>query len=369
VGAGQAGLAMAYYLAQGRGDFVALDAGQRVGESWRNRWDSLRLFTPAKFSALPGMPFPAPDFYFPTKDEMAANLVAYAARYQLPIRFQMPVETLTRSGDLYRLRAGAQSLLARQVVVATGAYHRPYIPPFAQALDPAVVQLHSQAYRNPAQIPAGNVLVVGAGNSGAEIAIELAHAGRNVWLSGRDVGHIPANTLGRLFGGRPYWWLISRVLSVATPVGRRVRQKTLAQGAPLIHVNKQAIERAGVKRVPRTTGASNGQPQLDDGQLPEIAAVVWATGFRPDFHWIDLPICDAQGYPLHTRGVVPTAPGLYFLGLPFQSALTSGLIGGVGADARYIADHIANRIASNMGSQRAAGAPYAPASPQRLHSA
>jgi putative flavoprotein involved in K+ transport len=358
VGGGQAGLACAYCLAQMREEFVVLEAGPRVGQAWRERWDSLRLFTPARYSALPGMPFPAPDSYFPTKDEVADYLEAYAQHYQFPIRFNLPVTALRRDGEGYLLRAGSPSISARQVIVATGAFRNPYVPPFAGELDPSIVQLHSAAYRNPAQVPQGPVLVVGAANSGAEIALELSRAGRKVWLSGRDVGRIPADRLGRVLGGRPYWWLISRVLSVATPVGRKVRQQALHHGNPLIRIEPRDFELAGVARLARIAGASGGQPRLDDGQVLDVAAVVWATGFRPDFSWIDLPIFDGQGNPLHDRGVVTQAPGLYFSGLHFQSALTSALIGGTGADARYLAKAIRVRKAVQPEAQPAgAGLP------------
>lgn len=351
VGGGQAGLAAGYFLARKSGAageagssrvMAIFDENKRTGQAWRNRWDSLRLFTPAKFNGLPGKPFPKPDFYFPGKDEVADYLEAYAAQFHLPVRPGVRVERLARSEEGYRLLTNAGSFSARNVIVATGAYQKPYTPDLAQEIDPAIVQIHSSAYCNPAQVAARKVLVVGAGNSGAEIGLELARAGKQVWLAGRDVGRIPADQLGRVLGGRPYWWLISRVLSVNTPIGRKMRADILHHGAPLIGASPQAVTAAGIERVPRVAGAPGGQPRLEDGRSLAVEAIIWATGFRPNFGWIDLPVFDETGYPRHQRGVVPTAPGLYFVGLPFQTALSSALLGGVGADARYVVQHIAD---------------------------
>jgi putative flavoprotein involved in K+ transport len=343
VGGSQSGLAAGYYLSQLGRDFLILDAGRRVGEAWRMRWDSLRLFTPAKFSALPGLPVAAPGFHFMTKDETADYLEAYVDRFTLPVTLGTRVDSLSRCGARYLLTAGAERFSADQVVVATGAFQTPCLPSFAAELDPSIVQFHSSAYRNPGQLPPGPVLVVGAGNSGAEIALELREAGHRVSLSGRHTGQIPADLVGPLFGGKPYWWILSRLLSVDTPVGRRIQPKALRQGAPLIRLNPKALLRAGVTRVSRTDGVRAGRPRLADGRTLDVTAVVWATGFRPSFDWIRLPVIDTSGHPIHERGVVPAAPGLYFVGLHFQSALTSALLGGVGTDARLVVEQIRER--------------------------
>jgi putative flavoprotein involved in K+ transport len=210
IGGGQAGLAVGYHLAHQERDFVILDAARRVGDAWRRRWDALRLFTPARYSGLPGMSLPAPDGYFPTKDEMADYLEAYAARFALPVRLGVRVAALTREDGRYRLSVGDERLAADQVVVATGPFQQPHIPAFASELDPRIVQLHASAYRNANQLQEGGVLVVGAGNSGAEIALELA-ATRRTYLSGRDTGHVPLRL------GRAFWWFLSHVLTVDTP--------------------------------------------------------------------------------------------------------------------------------------------------------
>src|SRR5215216_2795310 len=347
IGGGQAGLAMGYFLARQNRDFVILDAGGRVGETWRNRWDSLRLFTPAFHNGLPGMPFPAPGSYFPTKDETADYLEAYARKFDLPVRLGRRVESLFRHDDVYLVSAGNERYAAEQVVVATGPYQHPKIPGFAPGLDPAIAQLHSSVYRNPDQLPESEVLVVGAGNSGAEISVDLA-ATRHTYLSGRDAGYIPIG----LIHNRLSLWLADHVLTTDTRLGRKMSEAHRDRGAPLVRLKLKEIATAGVELVPRVESVVDGKPRLADGRVLEVAVVVWATGFRLDFGWIKLPIFDDGGYPIHHRGVVDAAPGLYFLGLPFEYTPTSEHVGGVGKDAEYIAGHIAARSPDQPARQR-----------------
>ncbi|HSO56047.1 MAG TPA: NAD(P)/FAD-dependent oxidoreductase [Actinomycetes bacterium] len=344
VGGGQAGLATGYHLARLGRPFVILDAGQRVGDAWRARWDSLRLFTPARYSGLPGMGFPAAAWHYPTKDEVAGYLETYAARFQLPVRNGVRVDGLTRQGDRYLVTAGERRFEAANVVVAAGAYHHPLVPSFAPELDPGILQLHSSGYRRPAQLQEGGVLVVGAANSGAEIAVELSGAHRT-WLSGRHPGSEPTRAGSRLdrLLTPPFWFFISQVLTVDTPIGRKLRPKLMGAGTPLARVRRRDIAAAGIERVPRTVGARDGLPVLEDGRALEVANVVWCTGYRPDLSWIDLPVQDDDGQPRHDRGVVAGQPGLYFVGLFFQSAVSSALVGGVGRDAEQIVARIAAR--------------------------
>jgi putative flavoprotein involved in K+ transport len=230
------------------------------------------------------------------------------------------------------------------VVVASGAYQRPRIPTFAAELDPGILQLDPNRYRDPSQLPGGGVLVVGAGNSGAEIAFEVSRT-HPTWLSGPDTGHIPVRTGSRWdrLLTPPVWWLASRVLTVQTPIGRKVRPRALTTTAPLERVRPKELAAAGVQRVPRTVGVRGGYPMLEDGRVMDVTTVLWCTGFRPDFAWVDLPVFDQDGAPAHHRGVVGSQPGLYFLGLWFLSAFTSSLLGGVGGDAEHIAEQIASR--------------------------
>ncbi|HSJ84038.1 MAG TPA: FAD-dependent oxidoreductase [Acidimicrobiia bacterium] len=346
IGGGQAGLATGYQLARRGLPFVILDADERVGDSWRKRWASLRLFTPARYDSLPGMPFPAHRSTYPTKDEMADYLESYATRFDLPIRGGVKVDRLIKEGERFVVRAGDLRFQADNVVVATGAYHVPRVPIFASELDPSILQMHSSRYRDPSQLREGAVLVVGAGNSGAEIALDVSPHHRT-WLSGRDPGQEPtrAGTLpDRLF--TPIMWFVaSRVVNVRNPIGRKVRDRFIdpPRGIPLGRARRKDILAAGIERVPRTTEVRDGNPVLEDGRALDVTNVIWCTGYVPDYSWIDLPIVGANGYPTHTRGVVESQPGLYFVGLLFLSTLSSALVGGVGRDAEHIAAHLMSK--------------------------
>lgn len=347
IGGGQAGLAVGYHLARRGRPFVILEAGERIGDSWRKRWDSLRVFTPARYDGLPGWTFPAPRWSYPTKDAVADYLESYAARFHLPVRTGIRVDKLSREGGRYVVTSGLNRYEADNVVVATGGYQSPRIPVFASELDPNIVQLHSSEYRNPAQLRDGAVLVVGAGNSGAEIALESS-ARHLTWLSGRDTGQEPFSAGGlpdRLFTPL-FWFLLSHVLTVRTPIGRRARDQLSDRGLPLARVRRKELTRAGIERVPRMTGVRDGLPMLADGVALAAANVMWCTGFVSDFSWIDLAVIDPDGKPRHERGIVRSEPGLYFVGLFFLSAGSSSLIGGVGRDARHIARHIASQSVS-----------------------
>ncbi len=347
VGGGQAGLSIGYHLRRRGLPFVILEGNPRIGDSWRTRWDSLRLFTPARFDGLAGMPFPAPASSFPTKDEMAAYLETYAARFELPVRTGVKVERLWRRGERYVLEAGDERFEAENVVVAMATYQRRRLPAFAKEIDPGVVQLHSSEYRNPAQLREGGVLVVGAGNSGAEIALEVARGGHPTWMSGRDVGQVPFRIAGlaaRLLLLRLVLRvLFHRVLTVDTPIGRKVRPKVVSRGGPRIRVKSADLAAAGVERVPRVAGVRDGLPVLEGDRVLPVANVIWCTGFHPGFSWIDLPIFGPDGEPVHDRGVVAGEPGLYFVGLHFLYALSSTMIHGVGRDAEHISRTIAVR--------------------------
>jgi putative flavoprotein involved in K+ transport len=345
IGGGQAGLAVGYHLGRRGLPFVILDAHERIGDAWRTRWDSLRLFTPARYDGLPGMGFPGPAHAFPTKDQAADYLEAYATRFELPVRTGVRVDRLTRERGRFVVAAGGRRFRAEQVVVATGTYQGPRVPPFASELDPSIVQMHSTEYRNPSQLRAGGVLVVGAGNSGAEIALDASRE-HPTWLSGRDTGHEPTRpgtVPDRLFTP-VLWFMASHVLTVRTPLGRAARRYFRHRGIPLARVRRKDLAAAGVESVPRTVGIREGLPELEDGRVLEVTNVVWCTGFTPDFRWIELSILDEDGYPEQDRGVARTEPGLYFVGLPFLYSLSSALLGGVGRDAERIARHIASRV-------------------------
>ena len=326
IGAGQAGLASAYYLRRAGSRFLVLDGASQIGESWLRRWDSLRLFTPVRYNSLPGLAFPGEPYALPVKDGVARYLEAYVAHFALPVRLNTRVSSLGRDADRFVVTTDGETFTARSVIVATGAYHRAYIPAFASALPP------------------GGVLVVGAGNSGAQIALELAESGRPTWLSGRDTGSIPRRVLGRDVYDW-LWWTVMRP-SVDSWVGRRLMGGQLFAGDPLVGFSRRALMIPTLTSVSRTAGVSNGHPRLDDGRvLEDVRTVVWCTGFRPDFRWIQLPVFGPEGYPNHRRGIVAAAPGLGFVGLRYQYRIGSSLIGGVREDAQYVVRQLASHDA------------------------
>jgi putative flavoprotein involved in K+ transport len=346
VGGGQAGLTAGYHLAKRGRPFVILDGNERVGDAWRKRWDSLRLFSPAHFSRLPGKRLPMTNWSFATKDEMADYLEDYAEQFELPVRTGVRVDGLTKIDGGFEVSAGDLRFQAENVVVATGAHQISKVPVFASELDPRIVQMHSSDYVSPSQLQEGDVLVVGAGNSGAEIGLELSRTHR-VLLSGPSTGQIPVRhgTLPARLGFRVFRFLGHRVLRVDTRIGRKLGLKLLASGDPLIRTKLKDLLAAGVERVPRVVGMRDGVPVLEDDRVAEVANVVWCTGFRTDFDWIDLPVFGDDGQPKHSRGAVESEAGLYFLGLVFQYSISSDVLPGRGRDAEYIARHIASRSA------------------------
>jgi putative flavoprotein involved in K+ transport len=348
IGAGQAGLAAAYHLTRSGLPFVVIDADERIGDHWRNHWDSLRLFSPAKVDGLPGMAFPASAYHFPTGREMGDFLEAYAGRFGFPVISGTIVERVARNDDgSFEVVAGDRRFTADQVIVASGAFRHPRVPAVAYSLDPAIRQLHSSEYRNPSQLRDGPVLVVGVSHSGADIAVELAKT-RPTYMSGTSAGEFPiraTDTKRSLLGWFVVRFLATRVFTLGTPIGRRMAPHIRNGGAPLLRVRSADLRDAGVIRYDaKTTGASHGKPMLADGQVVDVANVIWATGFRPDYGWVDVPgFTDADGWPVGARGISPAAPGLYFLGVPFQWAFASMNVFGVGRDAAYVVDRIAER--------------------------
>lgn len=341
VGAGQSGLAVGYHLGARDIDFTILSDEQRVGDNWRRRWDSLRLFTPARHSGLPGMPFPAPPSHLADKEEVADYLERYAERFDLPVQLDTGVTGLSWNGEHFQLGTDRSATLieAENVIVATGAFQRPRVPAISARLSPRIHQLHSSEYRNPFELPGGPVLVVGAGNSGAQIALELAQS-RKVWLAGRNTGHMPRRLLGRdIFD---WLWPVMTRATTETRLGQRMRRSVQGSGDALIGIPERVLRDGGIARVGRLENEGDGMPMCGHLVL-EPSVIVWCTGFSPSYRWIDLPIFGADGFPRHERGVVADAPGLFFLGLRFQHRLNSSLIGGVGEDAEFIAGVVAQR--------------------------
>jgi putative flavoprotein involved in K+ transport len=338
IGGGQAGLVMGYHLAQSGRSFQIVDAGAQIGQTWQARWDSLQLFTSSRYDNLPGLPFPAARGTYPGKDDVARYLQAYAAKHSLPVRLTTSVTSLTRGDDTYVAKAGGEVLEARQVVVATGPFQVPFIPAIADALDPGVHQIHSAHYRRPETLPAGKVLVVGAANSGCQIAQELS-ATHSVELSvGQRLPAIPQRPLGR-----DIWaWATALRLDKVTAesrLGKRLAGRDQVIGAG----PRQLARRHGIRIRPRAAGAAGRTVTFADGSAADFGAVVWATGFRADHTWIDIPdVTDERGRIRHQRGVTPS-PGLYMLGLTWQHTRGSALLGWVGRDAAFLAGQIARR--------------------------
>ena len=335
VGAGQAGLAIAWQVSRQGLRLLVLEAAAELGQSWRSRWDSLTLFTPAQYDALPGMPFPAPADTYPTKDPVADYLQAYADAFQLPVRLNARVTSLSRSGNGFEVRTADQTFSARRVVVATGPFQVPFIPAAASGLDRAVTQIHSTDYRNPGALPDGPVLVVGGGNSGLQIAEELS-ASRRVDVS---VGANPPMLPQRLLGRDLFWWLTHLGL-MRVPAESRLGRRVQARGEFVIGTSRRSLKRAGVTFRPRMIGAQGRTVRFADGSTLDVGVVLWATGYRSDYSWISIPGVVRDGRVAHRRGVTDV-PGLYFLGLSWQHTRGSALLGFLDDDASHIVDRIA----------------------------
>ncbi len=360
IGGGQSGLAAAHELAQRGIDAVILEEHARVGDGWRERWDSLKLYSPSQYDGLPGMPFPAPRNTFPTGREMGDYLEAYAAQLPLEVRTGERVKTVqglgadgsdaTSPDDVtgFRVTARSGALHTRSVVVASGAFRHPSVPSFAPDLDPGIVQLHAFEYRRPSQLPGGPVLVVGLGHSGSDIAWELAQSGRRTHLAGRPHGQLPFSIETRrgLLIAPLIAWAEVHVMSIRTPVGRRLRRTfRLGHGvAPLVRHRIPDLLAADVEHHPvRVVDVRDGRPVLEDGTLLDVAAVVWCTGFRPDYRWIRPSVTDADGWPALDHGA-SSVPGLFFLGIPFQASVASMLVHGAGRDAREVVDGLTRHL-------------------------
>jgi putative flavoprotein involved in K+ transport len=353
IGAGQTGLSAGYHLQKRGLDFAILDADARIGDHWRDRWDSLKLYSPARYDSLPGMRFPGSSWRWPTGREMGDYLEAYARHFDLPVRGDTRVERVEPVDGGFVVSTADGRIAARQVVVATGPFRQPRIPAFAGELDPSIRQMHSHDYRNPAQLREGPVLVVGLSHSGADIAFEAATAGHRTILSGKSHGEMPmkvTDTKRAAVGWPIVEFLFGHVFTMRTPIGRKMRPEVRTSGGPLLRVRSRDLDGAGVERHDaRTVGAQDGRPVLADGTVVDVANVIWATGYTPDYSLVAAPVVGDDGWPVEERGVSPTVPGLYFLGVPFQYAFSSMLVVGAGRDARYVVDRIAERVRDRRG--------------------
>jgi putative flavoprotein involved in K+ transport len=344
IGGGQAGLAVGYHLSRAGVPFLIVDANERTGDSWRQRWDSLKLFTPNRFNSLPGLQIPGEDWGFPSKDDVADYLESYASHFELPIRHGVKIDHLTREDGAFLATAGDLVFNANRVVVAMASYQKPKVPEFAAGLDSRIVQLHVADYMNPGQLNDGDVLVVGLGNSGAEVSMDLA-GHHHIYLSGEPSAvqpFRPERLSGRILMPFVGPVILNGLLTTSNPLGRKVHSKMLHKAMPLLRVKPKDLLSVGVERVGRVTGVVDGYPGLEDGSVLDVANVVWCTGFEPGFSWIDLPVFDDTGHVLHERGVVPSEPGLYFVGLKFQYSMLSDTLFAADRDSGYVVDHLAD---------------------------
>jgi putative flavoprotein involved in K+ transport len=345
IGAGQAGLATGYHLRRLGRDCLIVDGNQRVGDNWRQHYDSLRLYTPVKYDSLPGLQFPGDPWSYPSKDDVADYLETYALHFDLPIRMSTCVDRLEQSGHRFVATVGDDEIECANVVIATGTFGRtPYVPAFASDLDPGIRQLHSSEYKRPEQLADGPVLVVGASHSGCDIAYELATE-RPTILAGRDCGQIPVEwDSKRIRIGMPIMtFLFRHVITRRNPVVRKKLDEFRNHGGPMLRVKRRHLDERDVEWIEeRVVGVADGRPELADGRVLDVANVIWCTGFRQDFSWIDIPVFGEQDWPDEYRGVVESVPGLYFCGLSFQYAFSSMLLPGVGRDAWFVARSIAD---------------------------
>ncbi|MCV0402868.1 MAG: NAD(P)/FAD-dependent oxidoreductase [Chloroflexi bacterium] len=349
IGGGQTGLSAGHHLAKRGVDFVILEGRQRIGDIWRSRWESLKLYSPARHDGLPGMKFPGRGGHFPTGGEMADYLESYADRQQLPVRTGVRVTRVHADGDGFAIETSDGRYDARQVIVASGGFRDPYVPAASAELAPSIRQLHSSEYLRPDQLADGPVLVVGLSHSGADIAHEAAQHGHRTILSGRAFGQLPFSIESRRGAlALPLMrFLAWNVLTLKTPIGRKMAPKVRNGGGPLLRYRRQDLVADGVElRDARFTGARDGLPMLADGSVHDVATVVWCTGFRPDYSWVEPATVGEDGWPIQFRGVASDVSGLYFLGIPFQYSFTSMLVLGAGRDAAYVAEQVARRAAA-----------------------
>ena len=345
IGGGQAGLVTAFHLQRAGREFLVVESNERVGDNWRRHYDSLTLFSPRKVDSLPGLDFPGPAMGLPAKDEVADYLERYAEHHGFGVRTGVRVHRVRPQPHGFEVETSDGTITAENVVAATGTYGRPYTPEFASELAPTILQLHSSQYKRPSQLQDGPALVIGAAHSGVDIACELA-ASRQTILSGRRTGELPIRLDGPVirFASPVARFVIRKVLSTSTPIGRKAQGKIRGGGGPLIDPRVADVRKAGVEWVEeRTESVVDGRPVLASGRVLDVANVIWATGFHHDYDWIEGDVMNADGYPKERRGISETIPGLYFMGVKFQTAFSSMLLTGVDQDARIVTRHLLRR--------------------------
>ncbi|MGG3449972.1 flavin-containing monooxygenase [Domibacillus aminovorans] len=336
IGAGQAGLAMGYYLKEMNQSFLILDKNREIGDEWRNRYDSLVLFTPRMYSSLPGLPLTGDQQGFPMKDEIANYLADYANRFDLPVQSKTEVLSVRKEMGRFYIKTEDHEYEAENIIVASGPFQKPNIPLFAKSLSPDVLQIHSSQYKNPQQLRSGNVLVVGGGNSGAQIAVELSNERKTYLSISQKIKFFPLE-----IGNKSIFWWFDKAGILKAPRHSWIAKKIQASGDPIFGSElKVALTSGSVVQKSRTVDGEDTKIRFQDQSMLEVQNVIWSTGFVLDYSWLEVKgTLNYEGRPLHKRGIAQIE-GLYFLGLPWQYRRGSALLQGVGEDAKYIAEYI-----------------------------
>ncbi len=334
VGSAQAGLSMAYHLKQLGKSFLVVDKEDKIGESWLSRWDSLTLFTPTEFNHLEGMEFPAPKGHYPNKYEVAAYFESYVQKFEIPIQFNTLISSIEKKKGIFTLKHEHGEFKCQNVIIATGPFHTPYTPPFSIKINKKVTQIHSNYYKNLEQLQEGDALVVGGGDSGFQILDEVSKHGKKTYFAGpSDVKTLPQEILGKTL----WWWFtISGFLSSSKHswIGKMIENRP----QPIIGLDiKEILNRKNVIPVGRALSADGKDITFENDEVSTIKNIVWATGYRPNFNWIQGLELDKKGYPKNQRGV-SAIKGLFFIGLPWLHTRGSATLGGVKKDAAYLAD-------------------------------
>lgn len=336
IGAGQAGLAIAYYLNQHNLNYLIVDANEETGAPWLKRWDSLKLFTPSEFNNLPGMKFPHKKGYYANKYEVANYLKAYVKKFNIPIEFNHKITSLKKEKGVYKLKSEHKEFEAKHVIVATGPFHKPFTPRCHTKISNDIRQIHSEHYKSPNQLQDGKTLVVGAGDSGVQILEEISNTKRDVYFSGNtNINSIPQEILGKTL-----WWWFSKIGFLSAHKYTWIGKKLSMGGQPVIGTDvKTLFKKDNVTCVGRTLNADEHTIFFDKQNVNDIKNIIWATGFKPNFQWIDGIEFDNDLYPKNYRGI-GELDGLYFIGLPWLYTRGSATLGGVKKDAKHLSKYI-----------------------------
>ncbi len=339
IGAGQAGMSISYYLSKNESDFLVVDANKEIGAPWLKRWDSLKLFTATEYNHLPGLEFPHPKGYYANKHDVANYLKAYVDKFSIPIDFDQKIKGLKKVDDYFILESENKTYKAKNVIIATGPFHTPFTPKFHQKIASDVIQIHSENYKSPNQLQDGDTLVVGAGDSGVQILDEIAGTGKKVYFSGNtNIKSIPQEILGKTL-----WWWFSKIGFLSVNKYSWIGKKLSSSGQPIIGTDvKSLFKMPNVECVGRSLDANQEKIVFEKKEISSIKNILWATGFKPNFNWIENLKLDEDNYPKNYRGV-SDIEGLYFLGLPWLYTRGSATLGGVKKDAKYLNDFFKRR--------------------------